>query len=131
MKHESSPESRSAPAAAHVAGNGSPAADHDSGDRAQSAIAREFHAFISDIEHLVESATSMTGEDFERAKAKLSERIGAARASVGKAGSSAIDRARSGAKATDRYVREQPWQAAGIGAIAGLLIGLLLARRSA
>ena len=39
------------------------------------------------------------------------------------------DRARSGANATDQYVREQPWQAVGISAAVGLLIGFLVGRR--
>ena len=125
MKHES----HSASTGASLAGNGTPVDGGDSGEGAQSAVAREYHAFISDVEHLVSSATSMTGEDFARAKAKLSARISAARASVGRAGSSAADRARSGAKATDHYVRGQPWQAVGISAVAGLLIGFLLGRR--
>jgi ElaB/YqjD/DUF883 family membrane-anchored ribosome-binding protein len=33
-------------------------------------------------------------------------------------------------KVADDYVREQPWQAMGITAAAGLLIGFLLGRRA-
>jgi ElaB/YqjD/DUF883 family membrane-anchored ribosome-binding protein len=130
MKQESNHESHGAAAAAHMAGNGSPGMGGESADGAQSAIAREYQAFISDVEHLVASATSMTGEDLARAKAKLSARISSARAGVGSVGRSAVDRARVGAKAADQYVRNQPWQAVGISAVAGLLIGLLLARRN-
>ena len=32
-------------------------------------------------------------------------------------------------EAADRYVRDQPWEAIGIAAIAGLAMGLLLGRR--
>jgi ElaB/YqjD/DUF883 family membrane-anchored ribosome-binding protein len=125
MKHET----QSTATGATKAGNGTPLDGGDSGDGAQSGVAREYHAFVSDVEDLVSSATSMTGEDFARAKAQLSARISAARASIGRAGSAMADKARSGAKVTDHYVRDQPWQAVGISAVAGLLIGFLLGRR--
>lgn len=37
--------------------------------------------------------------------------------------------ARQAAEATDDYVHERPWQAVAASAIAGLLVGLLIARR--
>jgi hypothetical protein len=79
MKHESISASAGAP----TAGNGAPI--DGSGDGAQSAVARDFHAFLRDFEHLVSSAASVTGEEFVRAKAELSARISAARTSVGRA----------------------------------------------
>ena len=124
MKHDSN-----STASATMAGNGTPLESGDGGEGLQSGVAREYHAFVSDVEDLVSSATSETREDFARAKARLSARISAARASIGKAGSVMADKARTGAKATDHYVRDQPWQAVGISAVAGLLIGFLLGRR--
>jgi ElaB/YqjD/DUF883 family membrane-anchored ribosome-binding protein len=100
------------------------------GDAAQSGVAREYHAFVSDVEDLISSATSLTGEDLTRAKARLGARIASARASIGRVGSAVSDQVRSGAMATDSYVRTQPWQVVGISAAAGLLIGYLLGRRS-
>jgi ElaB/YqjD/DUF883 family membrane-anchored ribosome-binding protein len=98
-------------------------------DAAPSGVSREFHNFLTDVEDLVKSTTSLTGEDLARAKAKLAARVAAARDSVEKMGGAIADRARNTVKATDGYVHEQPWQAIGIGAAAGLLIGFLLARR--
>lgn len=100
------------------------------GDTAQSGVAREYQAFVSDVEDLISSATSLTGEDLARAKARLGARIASARASIGKVSSAVTDQVRSGAMATDSYVRTQPWQAVGISAAAGILIGYLLGRRS-
>ena len=53
-----------------------------------------------------------------RAKLKLQEIEG-----------EAVDRAKVAARATDEYVRGNPWQAVGIAAAAGLLVGLLMNRR--
>ncbi len=125
MKHESP----SASANTNLAGNGAPTGGADSSSGTHSAVARQFQAFVSDVEDLLSSATAMTAEDFATAKAKLSARISAARASVGGAGITVAERVRSGAKASDQFVRNQPWRAVGISAIAGLLIGLLLGRR--
>jgi ElaB/YqjD/DUF883 family membrane-anchored ribosome-binding protein len=99
------------------------------GDTAPSGVAREYQAFMSDVEDLISSATSLTGEDLARAKARLGARIAAARASIGQVSSAVTDQVRSGAMATDNYVRTQPWQAVGISVAAGILIGYLLGRR--
>jgi ElaB/YqjD/DUF883 family membrane-anchored ribosome-binding protein len=112
-----------------MAGNGPPTDGADRGDGTQSAVAREYRALLSDVEHLVSAAISMTGEELARAKAKLSARISAARASAGRVGGAVAERARSGARATDHYARDQPWRAVGISAVVGLLIGFLLGRR--
>jgi len=106
-------------------------ANGTAGGAAQSGMAREYHAFISDIEDLISSATSLTGEDLTRARAALAARIAAAKGAVGKASSLVTDRARDSARATDQYVRTQPWQAVGITAVVGLLVGFLLGRRGA
>lgn len=98
-------------------------------DRAASGLAREFHDFIADVEDLAKASTSLTGEDLTRAKAKLGKRVAAAKKSVAAVGGAISDQARNAAKTTDGYVREHPWQAVGIGAALGLLLGVTLARR--
>lgn len=73
---------------------------------AQTGVAREYHDFVSDIEELIASA----------------------KASVGNLSGVIAERARSGATMTDNYVRAQPWQALGISAGLGILIGFMLGR---
>lgn len=89
----------------------------------------EFHNFISDVEDLVKETTTLTGEDLNRAKAKLSARLAEAKESVVAVGGDIAKRAKQGAVATDDFVHEQPWKAIGAGAAIGLLIGFALARR--
>ena len=90
--------------------------------------AGELQNFIADIEDLVSSMTSLTGEDLARAKAKLNERISAAKESISEVGDEISHRARKAAHDTDEFVHQNPWQAIGIGAALGLLIGVLVAR---
>lgn len=94
-----------------------------------SAISGEFQSFLMDIEDLVKSTTSLTGDELQRAKAKLNARISEAKESFEEVGGEIADKARQSVKATDSYVHDHPWQAAGIGAAIGLVIGYALARR--
>jgi ElaB/YqjD/DUF883 family membrane-anchored ribosome-binding protein len=98
---------------------------------ALSGITQEFQNFVADIEDLIKASTSLTGDDLARAKANLSARVAAARAFVEEMPGTMSDRARKSVKVADDYVREQPWQAMGITAAAGLLVGFLLGRRPA
>ena len=102
MKHESA----AAESGLAGAGNGPLNANGNTPDDAQSAVAREYHNLLSDLKDLLAST----------------------RASVGNLGGQLADRARSGAAATDDYVRAQPWQAVGISAGLGLVIGFVLGR---
>ena len=96
---------------------------------APSGITREFQNFVADMEDLIKASTSLTGDDFARAKANLSARVAAARAFVEEMPGAISDRAGNTVKVADDYVREQPWQAIGITAAVGMLIGFLLGRR--
>lgn len=110
--------------------NGQVPALRATGDAALQDVKSEFHSFLADIEDLIISTTSLTGDDLARAKAKLSERIATARTSMERMGGAISDRARSSAVATNKYVHEQPWKAVGIGAAIGVLLGFMLSRRS-
>lgn len=98
-------------------------------DAAPSRIAREFKNFVADMEDLIKASTSLTGDDLARAKANVYARVATARVFLEEIPGEISDRARNTVKVADGYVREQPWQAMGITAAVGLLIGFLLGRR--
>jgi len=75
-------------------------------------------------------AVAGVGEDLERASEKLGERVEAAKKTLADAGTEIAARARQSARATNEYVHGHPWQAAGIGAVVGLLVGIAVSRRS-
>lgn len=102
MKHEPS----AADTGPSGAGAGAANANGDAAGAAQSGFAREYRNLLSDLEDLIAST----------------------RATVGNLGGEIADRARSGATAADEYVHAQPWQAVGIGAGVGLLLGFVLGR---
>jgi len=98
-------------------------------EAALSNMAREFRSFVSDVEDLIKATNSLTGDELNKAKAKLEQRISSARSSVEELGGTIADRARKTAKTADNYVHEQPWTAIGAGAGLGLVVGYLLTRR--
>ena len=89
----------------------------------------ELHYFLADVEDLVKDTSAMTGEDLKRVKAKLSAGLESAKASATEMSGAVAKRSRQAAKDTDDYVHDQPWKAIGTGAVVGLLVGFILARR--
>jgi ElaB/YqjD/DUF883 family membrane-anchored ribosome-binding protein len=98
-------------------------------EAALSNMAREFRSFVADVEDLIKATNTLTGDELNRAKAKLEQRISAAKSSVEVLGAAIAERARQGAKTADNYVHEQPWTAIGASAGVGLVVGYLLSRR--
>lgn len=105
------------------------AAAADKAEGLLSNASSEFQNFIADVEDLVKETSTLTGEDLKRAKAKLSARLEGAKASAGEAGNAIAKRTRQAATVTNDYVHDQPWKAIGTGAVVGLLVGFILARR--
>jgi ElaB/YqjD/DUF883 family membrane-anchored ribosome-binding protein len=93
-------------------------------------MAGEFRTFFSDIEELIQSMTSLTGEDLARAKAKLATRVNEAKESIEEMSGMIAERARDTARAANGYVHEHTWQAIGVGAAVGLLLGLAVGRHN-
>lgn len=107
-------------------GNG--AAPEHSGSH--SALSREFHNFLDDVEHLIKETALVTGEDLEYVKTKLTQRISSAKESVEAMRGDIASQARKTVADTNEYVHQQPWKAIGISAGLGLLVGFAMTRRS-
>ncbi|CAG2135437.1 Bacterial protein of uncharacterised function (DUF883) [Ralstonia mannitolilytica] len=84
---------------------------------------------LSDAEALLKQAASTSGEK----AAELRERgMGLLRQAKEKAQDlqdAVVTKSKAAARATDDYVHDHPWQAVGVAAGVGLLIGLLLNRK--
>jgi ElaB/YqjD/DUF883 family membrane-anchored ribosome-binding protein len=94
-----------------------------------SLVSHEFQNFLADIEDLIKQTTAVTGEDLSLVKAKLSERVAAAKHSVNQMAAGVNEKAHQGVTVTNEYVHAKPWQAIGAGAVIGLLLGFVLGRR--
>ena len=89
----------------------------------------DFRVVVSDAEALLKATANQTGEKLTAARAKIEESLQIARARLAEAQSTVVAKTKAAAKATDVYVHENPWNAVGIAATVGLLIGLLIGRR--
>ena len=89
-------------------------------------LVHDARVLVADVEELLKATAAQTGEKVAAARARLQAGLVDAKDTV-------VLHTRQVAQATDHYVHENPWKAAGISAGAaagiGLLIGLLLGRR--
>jgi ElaB/YqjD/DUF883 family membrane-anchored ribosome-binding protein len=102
-------------------------------DATKDKLIEDFNAVIADTEQLLKSVAAAGGEKASAMRASVEENLKTARQRLGELEDAALDRARAAAESTDEYVRANPWQsigiAAGLGALAGIIIGLMMNRR--
>lgn len=89
----------------------------------------DLHAVIRNAEGLLKATAAQTGEKIEEARARAEESVRQAKARLAEVEDEALRRAQAVADDADRYVRSNPWQAVGIAAGIGLVLGLLISRR--
>jgi ElaB/YqjD/DUF883 family membrane-anchored ribosome-binding protein len=104
--------------------------DMKSGARnVQNAASGELKNLIADVEELVGRIGNLKDADVSRVRGKVENALAAAKQSLANGTETARRQARKVAGTADDYVRESPWQAIGIAALAGVAIGYLLSRR--
>lgn len=82
-----------------------------------------------DVEELLKATASQTGEKIATARARAEESLRTARENLEDAGDEVVARARDATRLADAYVNDNPWQAVGVAAGIGFLIGYLIGRR--
>lgn len=82
-----------------------------------------------DVEELLRATASQTGEKIAGARAKAEESLQAAKRNWSTASDEILTRSREAKRVTEEYVNTKPWQAVGIAAGIGVLIGYLIGRR--
>ena len=98
--------------------------------RSTQQLSKDFHSFLADVEDLMKETSALSSEELEQTRARLSERITEAKASIEALGGNIAQQGRRSATATNDYVHEQPWRVIGASTAVGLVIGFVLARRS-
>ena len=84
---------------------------------------------IRNTEDLIKATAAQTGEKAEDARRRATAALERAQARLQEAQASATELGDEAIKATEHYVEKNPWQALGIAAGVGLVLGVLLARR--
>lgn len=94
-------------------------------ERLVSAIRSE----ISDAEETLSATADQAGEKITRLRSRIENRLREAKFRLIDAEEALLARTREAAHAADDYVHESPWTAIGVAAGVGVVAGLLLGRR--
>ncbi len=98
-------------------------------ERTKGRIADGLKVMIADGEELLKAAAAVSGEGFAEARTRFEDKLKSARNVLADASRPVLAKAGETAAAGNDYVRANPWTAVGVAAAAGLLIGLLAAKR--
>jgi ElaB/YqjD/DUF883 family membrane-anchored ribosome-binding protein len=92
-------------------------------------LVQDFRAVVADAEELLKATASQAGEKVAVARERIQDSLHNAKVKLAEAEDVLVQRSKQAARATDDYVRENPWQSAGIAAGVGLVVVLLIGRR--
>jgi ElaB/YqjD/DUF883 family membrane-anchored ribosome-binding protein len=98
-------------------------------ERSRDALVKDFTEVLTEADSLLKQATKESGEKATDLRAQVENKLRTAKLKLQDMQDDAMDRAKATARATDEYVRDNPWQALGVAAALGVLVGLLIGRR--
>lgn len=97
--------------------------------RSRNAIKEELRQLMEDVEELIRRVGDAADPELDRLRSKVQIAITSAREAIDSRTEWPRQRAREAVAAGAAYVREQPWQVAGVAAVVGIAVGLLLLAR--
>lgn len=99
--------------------------DRDARDQ----LLADFKVVVADAEALLKATAHNGGAEMVELRQRIEASLGVAKGRLRDAQGDVMARGREAATATDAYLHANPWQAVGVAAGVGLLIGLLSQRR--
>ena len=96
---------------------------------AQEILMDDFQTLVSDTERLLEHTATLAGDQADELRSQIHESLLRARETLQLTEESLRERGKAAVTATEDYVQTNPWQAVGIAAGVGFLVGLLATRR--
>jgi len=97
--------------------------------RSKEELVAEFRNLVSAGESLLRATTNLSGDALAQARDQFRDKLAIARDQLSQASRVALKRGRYAASVTDDYVHANPWPAVGVAVLAGLLAGVIIARR--
>jgi ElaB/YqjD/DUF883 family membrane-anchored ribosome-binding protein len=90
----------------------------------------EIKSLIADVEDLMARIADVKDADVMRVRNKVQRAVDATKQTLADGADTIRQHAQNVANTADDYVRESPWQAIGIAALVGAMVGILVTRRS-
>jgi len=92
-------------------------------------LAADLKVLVADTEELLKATAGQAGEKVAAAREKIGASLASAKIKLADFEHAVVEKTKEAARVTDDYVHENPWQAVGIAAGVGFLLGLLVSRR--
>lgn len=89
----------------------------------------EFKSLMADAEALIKATEDHPGEAISSIRNKALETLAGAKESLSTVEGNLLDKAKAAGESADDFVHRSPWEAVGVAAGLGLLIGLFIGRR--
>ncbi|MGO9515123.1 MAG: YqjD family protein [Steroidobacteraceae bacterium] len=86
--------------------------------------------FLDDVEDLTKAIKDIQTPEVARVRAKVKIALAAAKSALSDGAAQVRGQAKQVSRNTDAYVRENPWQVVGIAAAVGIVLGMMMTRRS-
>ena len=106
---------------------------HHANEVTKDQLIGEFNTVVAETEQLLKSVATAGGEKAVALRTGVEQNLAAAKQRVQKLQQAASGQVKAAARSTDEYAHQHPWQAigivAGLTAVAGVLLGLMLTRR--
>ncbi|NEX63300.1 DUF883 family protein [Noviherbaspirillum galbum] len=92
-------------------------------------VRNDMRTLVRDAQELFREASTLSGDKAEELRSKGLVLLDSAMEKAQEVQGMALERGKAAAQTTDDYVRANPWQAVGMAAGVGLLVGMLMSRR--
>jgi ElaB/YqjD/DUF883 family membrane-anchored ribosome-binding protein len=86
--------------------------------------------FLDNVDDLAKAIQNVETPEIARVRAKVKMALGAAKSALYDGASQVRGQARQATRTADTYVRDNPWQVVGIAAVVGVVLGIMMSRRS-
>jgi len=98
-------------------------------DISRDKLISDMKVVIADADELLRATAGQAGEKVAAARARIQDSIDGAKIKLAQLSEASAEKAKAAARATDDYVHDHPWNAVGIAALVGLVLGTLISRR--
>ena len=102
----------------------------DNIESSRAKLVDEFAAVLAEAEEMLKRAAAESGDKARDLRSQVETKLLRAKLSLQELEGQAVDHAKAAARATDDYVHDNPWRAIGVAAAVGVVVGLLMNRRT-
>jgi ElaB/YqjD/DUF883 family membrane-anchored ribosome-binding protein len=112
------------------AGHAALGAAGNKNDSSKDKLMADLKILVADAEDLLKEAADASNEGFARLRARFEMKLAESREKIGRTRAALGEKTQHATDAAHAYVKENPWQSAGVLTAAGAFLGFCLGRRS-